>query len=500
MKVTAFHMVDGLATGLYESVAQRLMELVRNGLVASMTSPSKWEPKQARIEISLVSNHPLASKATALVVLDHGRGLTDPDLERYFQWLGTPLSQLRLSNGNGLHHGASQKGMGRLAGLALNENCLNDDAMVKVKHGYYLLTRTSKTGDVRFVPVIPERVEVEGGFNFNRFISPTATELGPLKNIDGSFTAIVIPTPVFKNHNEIYDEIKWFLPRERDKMFQLLIGGKAVQPPPLEEEINISSVNGEYRARLGVTKDGNDGVWLCDADTGLRVASCQKMGSKLLPDPLWFPDLTGDIFAPNLLRHQNTARSTLAKEFTRASNQGWRHLTMFLIREVAPTAKKLIERDVISGKAADTLNELVDLFHDRFGEPDTVRRPKPSSPHEDHPTVRPNRPRPTPKDDSDEEKERRRRYVSIKVRDETFHLYRGQTLHHHVFAQVSSNDQSTIFVNVRGGYQALPDQKSARQEHCLMQVLSAIGRSKFPSDPHLATMYANEVRAQFLKQ
>jgi hypothetical protein len=497
MKVTAFHMVDGLATGLYESVAQRLMELIRNGLVASMVSPEKWEPKRAKIEISLVPNHPLSpNKGTALLVLDHGRGLTDPDLDRYFQWLGTPLSQLKLLNGNGLHHGASQKGMGRLAGLALNENCLAEDAMMKVKHGYYLLTRTGKTGDVRFVNVIPEKVEMQGGFNFERFISPTATEMGPIKGIDGSFTAIVIPTPVFKNHAQIYDEIKWFLPRERDKMFALLIGGKAVQPPPLEGEINLSSVDGRYRARLGVSQDGGDGVWLCDSDTGFRVASCQKMGSKHLPDPLWFPDLAGDIFAPGLLRHQNTARSTLAKEFMKSSNREWQRLQMFLIRDLAPAAKRLIERDMISGKAADTLNELVDLFHERFGEPETTRRPRLNGSHKS--SAGGGGGHQASEKEKAEAEERKRRYVSIKVRDEVYHLYRGQSLHPHIFAQVNPNDRTMIFVNVRGEYQALPEQKVARQEHCLMQVLGAIGRSKFPSDLHQATLYANEVRAQFL--
>ena len=41
MKVTAYHMVDNLATGLYESVGQRLMELIRNSLVASMPNPDR---------------------------------------------------------------------------------------------------------------------------------------------------------------------------------------------------------------------------------------------------------------------------------------------------------------------------------------------------------------------------------------------------------------------------------------------------------------------------
>ena len=251
MKVTAFHMVDNLATGLYESEGQRVMELIRNSLVASMPT-NKWEPKRAKIEVSLVPNHPLSpSKGVALVILDHGCGLTDPALERYFNWLGTPLAQLR-QHQNGSYNGASQKGIGRLAALALNENCLHDDIMTRIKHGYYLLSRTSKSGEVRFVPVIPERAETEQGFETERFISPTSTEMGSLKNIPGSFTSIIIPTPIFQSHGEIYDAVKWLLPREQDKMFDLLIGGKTYGPPPLEMDINITSQDGRYRARLGV--------------------------------------------------------------------------------------------------------------------------------------------------------------------------------------------------------------------------------------------------------
>lgn len=503
MKVTAFHMVDNLATGLYESVGQRLMELIRNSLVASMPNPQAWEPKKARIELSLVSNHPLSpNKSTALVALDHGCGITDPALERYFNWLGTPLSQLRQHN-NGSYGGASQKGIGRLAALALNENCLHDDILTRIKHGYYLLTRTSKTGNVRFVPVIPEKAETEQGFDTDRFISPTSTELGPMKNITGSFTAIVIPTPIFKSHGEIYDAIKWLLPREQDKMFDLVIGGKPVQPPPLEKDINLSSQDGRYRARLGVGNTDSDGVWLCDDETGFRVASCQKLG-RILPDPLWYPDLVGDIFAPGLLRHQNTARSTLAKEFTRKGNKEWQRLLMFLIRDVAPQAKQLIERDSIRGNAAETLDELAEMFNERFGPPDDrpdhedkdrkKRDPKPHEPggHEGGENGG---------EGGEPDPERRyRRHIAIRVRDEVFYLYRGQTLHPYVFAQVSPNNPKMIFVNVRGGYKALPEQKAARREHCFVQVLMAIGTSKFPSDRYQAMLFANEVRGEFLKQ
>lgn len=503
MKVTAYHMVDNLATGLYESVGQRLMELIRNSLVASMPNPDRWEPKKAKIEISIVQNHPLASgKGPALVVLDHGCGLTDPAVERYFNWLGTPLGQLQ-KNANGSFNGASQKGIGRLAALALNERCLDEDIMVRIKHGYYLFSRTSKSGNVRFVPVIPERAETEQGFETERFISPSSTEMGTLKDVSGSFTGIVIPTPIFKNHADLYDEIKWLLPREQDKMFNLSIGGKAVLPPPLEKDINISSQDGHYRARLGVGNAESDGVWLCDEETGFRVASCQKLG-RLLPDPLWYPDLVGDIFAPGLLSHQNTARSTLAKEFTRKGNKQWTKLLMFLISQVAPAAKQIIERDAIQGNAAETLDELVEIFNERFGQPEEdVLENVPREPAE-----KPEKPSaPTPKPETEAagaegtkpSREPYRRYLSIKIHEETFYLYRGQSLHPFIFAQVNPSNKKLVQVNVRGGYKALPSTKEARREHCLMQILEAIGKSKFSDRPNEAMLFANKVRSEFIK-
>lgn len=493
-------MVDNLASGLYSDRGQCLAELIRNSLVASMPDGKQWQPRGVKVELTLVPNHPLCpNKENALVILDYGHGLTDPALDRYFNWLGTPLAELKNTvNGNG----ASQKGIGRLAALALNKNCLHEDILIRIKHGYYLLTRTGQTGDVRFVPVIPEKAEAEHGFETNRFIAPNSTEMGHLKNMRGSFTAIVIPTPVFANHTEIYEAVKWFLPREHDKMFRLVIGEKEVMPPPLEKAVNVTSTDGHLRARLGVGTTESHGAWLCDEATGLRVASCQQLG-RLLPEPLWFPDLVGDIFAPNLLRYQNTARNTLNKEFMRKGNKEWQSLLMFLISHVAPAAKQLIERDAIRGDAAQTLDELVEMFNECFGPPEEVETKdvlkKPPVPRP--PAVPPVCPPPVPPPTGDKKPEDKyKRFVSIKLRDETYNLYRGQTLHPHVFAQVSPKNPKLIFVNVRNGYKSLPETKAARREHCLLQILSAIGQSKYPSDPYQSMLFANEMRSEFLKK
>ncbi len=499
MKVTAFHMVDNLATGLYESVGQRLMELVRNSVVASMANPNVWEPKRAKIELSLVPNHPLSpSKSPALVVLGP-RLRPDRSSARALLQLArhtaepAPQSRERIVRRR-IPEGHRPTGGARSQRELPARRC-HDPHQERLLPAHPHVEDGQRPLRARH----PREGRDGAGLRHRALHLSDIHRNGLLKNLQGPFTAIVIPTPIFKSHAEIYEAIKWLLPREQDKMFDLTIGGKAMQPPPLEKEINLSSTDGRYRARLAAGNTDSDGIWLCDDETGFRVASCQKLG-RLLPDPLWYPDLVGDIFAPGLLRHQNTARSTLAKEFTRKGNKEWQRLLMFLIRDVASQAKQLIERDSINGSAAETLDELAELFNERFGliiddgdkggEPRKPRDPKPAEPGG--------------KDDGGEKGEpdperQYRRHIAIRVRDEVFYLYRGQTLHPYVFAQVSPNNPKMIFVNVRGGYKALPDQKVARREHCFVQVLMAIGASKFPSDRYQAMMFANEVRGEFLK-
>lgn len=497
LRVTAFHMVDNLSSGLYNDPGQCLTELFRNSLLAMMKNFGVWQPEGACIEVNLESGHPLCKRKGDLVlsIVDHGCGLTEPALERYFNWLGTPLHDLaKTAQGNG----ASQKGIGRLAALALNRNCLEGEITDRVRNGFYLFTRTSNTGKVRFVQVIPEKVESEQGFNTDVFIEPTSTEMGSLKGITGTFTAIVIPTPVFSSASEIIEAVKWHLPRERDKMFSLTINGKPCVPPGLEEKVTVTSTDGNFRAYLGLGDSTSDGAWLCDEATGFRVASCQQIG-RLLPEPLWYPDLKGDIFAPGLLKYQNTSRSTLARDYFRKGNKQWSVLQMFLIGQVVPKAKQLMDQDLISGHASDTLDELVDMFKEHFGPPDDVGFI--NDPINRSPRKVPKNPR-GPVEPGTERKPRgdgTQRYVSIKVRDETYHLYRGQSLHPFVFAQLNPSNSQMVYVNIRGGYQALPQSKAARREHCLMQVLQAIGQSKFPLDQSQASRFANEIRAEFVK-
>ncbi len=365
MQVSADLVVTQLAGGLYRHPGRRFAEVMRNGVDASMVNPEIWEPKRAKIEVFLVKDHPLATDGEpVLIILNHGRGFTLRDFDGYFKNLGK-TDDLLSENENGLFFG---KGMGRLAAFAMNRKCMQGGRRDRSRHGYTLLTRVGKDGDVRCIPITAHACTEGDGVEVDGTIGPHSPKMKPFKGIEGSFTAIIIPTPIFQSYAQIYEAVKWYLPREQDKMFDLRFGGQSVQPPPLEDAINRSSADGQFRARLGVTEEANDGVWLCDSVTGFRVAKARDLGPRLIPEPFWYPEVVGDLFGRNFLRYQDTERESLLSDFTTRDNPDWRDFQKFLL-SVAPDARKLIERDAISGDAAQLLDEVVGFINERYGPP-----------------------------------------------------------------------------------------------------------------------------------
>ncbi|MDE1875033.1 MAG: hypothetical protein KGI79_01105 [Patescibacteria group bacterium] len=65
------------------------------------------------------------------------------------------------------------------------------------------------------------------------------------------------------------------------------------------------------------------------------------------------------------------------------------------------------------------------------------------------------------------------------------------------FAKANPVDSSVIMLNVNGSYEAMPDSKQAEREHCLMQILNAIGLSEKNGVVHEAVNFANEIRSEF---
>ncbi len=486
LRVSMQMYIENLSVTLY-SYGQALMELIRNGVVACQPDEKSWDPRLAKIEIMFTKRLQFTG-GPAIGVIDHGCGMTEPRLDRYFGWLGTPEDEVH-DYENGQNAGASQKGMGRLSPFKLNKLCRRSNKKAG-DEGYYLFSRSEPTGNIRLIHVTPRLLSLEEGIEDENFVSPDSTEAAFLKGIKGTFTAIIIPNPVFQSEEDILDHIKYLLPREQDKMFDITINGKKIVPPPLWDDVNETGGGGKFRARIGSGNKAGDGIWLCDAATGLRVASCVKLG-RLLPEVLGFPDLGGDIFAPNVLGHQNPARDSLSNEYTIDSNPEWQELKMFLAHQVAPKVNELVERDPLDGNVVDILNDLVNLFEETFGPPERekVITPGPG------PGPGPG-PKPTPEPKTPTSK----RGATVKIRDKVWRLHYNQPLGKFQFAIPSSMQQDQILVNVRGEYLSMPTPPQAALEHCLMQILEAIGEKEAFGMAHEARKFANEVRFDFLKK
>jgi hypothetical protein len=491
MKLAASLIVDVLAGGLYQDYGQCLNELLRNAEVASMKN-GKWEPANVSIEIMLVPNHPLCKEkgGLTLIVLDHGSGLTPDALSRYFEWVGRPISVLEKEL-HGRFGGASQKMVGRFATFALSKFCANrKDLREAIRHGFFVQSRTESWGRVRSVEVIPERIELDGGVNVDRFIDPFTDALGPLKNIKGSFTAIVIPSPVFTSGDEIYEAVKWYLPRGADKMYKLSIDGKRVSAPPLVEAHTATSLDGQFRAHLAPASGGSGGLWLCDAETGYRVANCQKL-AHVLPDPLGSSSLSGDIFAPGLLAHQNTERSTLHPSYTKKGNKPWEQLLMFLIREVVPAAKAMVDAGAGSGDANRALSDVLSLFNERYAPKKEEKREGSGNSGSGGGGFHTRGENAERENGSGGERMR-----TLHIRNETFRINTGRTLGAFVFAQVDPNDGKSVLVNVGGAYKGMPTRRAEQLEHVMLQIVFAIGANKNRNSPLQAMKYAAEVLSE----
>lgn len=360
-KITAAHLIRNLASDLYKDAGACLWELIRNGCVACMPQ-GRWDPKAVRIDVDLVPDHPLSPRGLALIILDHGTGFTAPRVEE-FCMVGPAL------NAATSHSGAADKKQGRFAGLSLNEKTATDP-----NEGFYILTRTSGDGKVTFVPMIPAKIEQDQGVQ-PKEIDSNAAEMGPLKGIKGSFTAIVIPNSEFKTNEEIRKAIQWYLPRKKDLMIDLRIGGKRVNAPslaskaiyvPSTPEIRIEAYMDRFE---GKDPEQNAGLWFADAETGLRVAFCPHFGAAL-PYPLYTHKLIGDIFVPDLLKNQDAARAALKSSFLKS--EAWRNVLRYLALHIAPLAKDLLgdEDEFRSSNSTDKLVfQLADLCKNIYGEP-----------------------------------------------------------------------------------------------------------------------------------
>ncbi|OGL66955.1 hypothetical protein A2856_00445 [Candidatus Uhrbacteria bacterium RIFCSPHIGHO2_01_FULL_63_20] len=504
--ITAYMLMENLANKLYDCPGACLWEVVRNGVCACMPGDA-WIPNKARVEVLLARDHPMNPGGSTLVVLDHGSGFTQKSLEL---WCNIGQSLEDMQGGAGSHAGASQKRIGRFAALALNRRCAEHR---DPNAGFHIFTRTTPKGRVRRIGMIPAEIEKDQGIRLTE-IDGDAPELGSLRGHVGSFTAVVIPEPVFETVDEIRAELAWFLPRKQDRTFNITVGGSPLPAPPLSDKVTHVQEDGgaieAYLDRFDTSERTSGGIWLCDAETGLRVAHAPRLHS-CLPSILCRHDLTGDIFIPGLLANQDTSRSSLTKEFVRSD--AWKKAFLYLTAHVVPKAASLLDDTEVDTSPIDKLvRDIADQSLKIYGKPDPIPGPPwewivppppppnpPGPPRGKLPGGKP----PSGSDEEDEDEEDdpppgpEPKIRRIKIGDKTYVLARLR-LSELIWAEVDQVNPAVILIN-SGTYAAMPKEARAQGEHFLLMLLSAVARGEHPDDSLAAAEFVASHRRNFLR-
>ncbi len=492
LRPTAQLIIQHLSGGLYENEGRCLMELIRNGLVSAMPN-GKWTPGVGRVEVSL-EDHSL-TEGRALVVFDFGRGFTEENLTR-FCWLGRPLEEA-LRNPRGTHGGASQKGIGRLAAFALNWKVFLEQ---NTETGFFVLTRTKEAHSVRLIRMIPAEIERRGTIPQEMISSSDERRLGRFSKITGSFSAILIPHPVFGSHDEIRDSIQWLIPRKKDQMFDLRVGGNTLVPPPLETRVHLASSDKRIEVHVSAETEPNreSGIWFTDADTGFRVVQASRLGVVHVPQPFWSNELRGDIFVPNLMSNLDSARGRPTQQYLASAE--WRKVKAYL-HSARESVEVLVEKNRLfagSTKVGTSLQNIVDAFARAFGASQiredefgafpgsdvSVLTPQPKVPK----VTPPIRPTNTPEDSSGgtttpherkvHPKKPKRMAAPVRIGEDDFILV-PKLMDPCIFAELLE-DSNQILINSRG-YEGMPSVAAARDEHILNAILTAAASKQVQS-------------------
>lgn len=375
--VTAGLIMNLLSKGLYSDNGRMLMELVRNSVVAA--SLRGWKPSAAHVELWLERGHPLNPMGKVLTVFDKGSGITEIGWARYMR-LGQDIAEM-LGGKNGSHGGAAQMCIGRLAAGALNAAMVGGDA----SQGWTVITRSETTGILKLT-LTPKLIEQKA------LQLEETTDQDPLLGryvgkLPETFTLILIPNPVFETDAEMSAAINGYLPRGKDKMFPLWIGGKMEPPPPLAStRIDMALadkrpealVTGYALARVEEGESGfkdskkkvnsEGGVWLTDADTGIRITKFSALGT-FSPEFLNSHSLEGDVFVRRVLENQNTARDGLRNGYAKTNE--WKVAVRECAAYVCPVARDLLGHDEIFSDSDQTslIRDVADVFAQVYGEP-----------------------------------------------------------------------------------------------------------------------------------
>ncbi len=360
LKMHPMLLIELLGRDLYDDLASLIWELIRNALVACMADPDKWTPKSTKVETRVIKGHPLCRDSRALIVLDYGCGFTKNNIERFHE-LGNRLSR----ESAGSNAGASQKRLGRLALFPLSASYRGDVVDAPI----FLFTRTTPTGNVTMVTLSAQSMS-EGRIDA-KSIKPSASELGPFVGIKGTFSMFVIPNTVVESNEELYDALKWRIPRNPSMNVNLTVNDVRVEPPALPKHaFNVGSGIMAYLDKNSDASSAEAGIWLCDAETGLRCSQATKLNTTHLPYPLNSPLLKGDIFIPGILRQQDTSRGNLSSSYLRS--KAWKDTVDQLRLQLVSHATKLLG-DADEFKPRDPVNkcwqDLIKTCNDAFGMP-----------------------------------------------------------------------------------------------------------------------------------
>jgi len=493
-QMTPSLLCETLGPKLYRNKAACLYEIWRNASEASMADSAEWDPTKAQVEIWLIYNHPLAPKCWALVIKDNGCGFTDPRIKEFCQ-IGPrkTVGKRRVVR----HGGGSQNRIGKFALFGLNKHT-RDGAE---DEGFYILTRTSSAGSVSMVEITPRKVVENTAVP--REIGPDATELERYKNLKGSFSLIVVPNSVFTTVDEVRETLKWRLPRKQNLAIKTFVNGELLVAPPLA---NIKIEAGPIEAHLGRPKVAHrgEGIWLCDAKSGLRCALASKLD---VPYPFGRPDIIGDIFVditPGLLAHQDTARGSLDDRFLNDEDGSheWANICTILETKIAPEARKILgDDDVIDpdNPHHKILYEFADMFRSCWGEarasggdltePDPNKpKPPPKPPNPPPPPPPPGPPGPPPPPGPGKG---RIRGIGIKIGSEEYYFQVIPSLDPLIYAEIGVKGRA-ICINPK--YAVSLSIKAADAEHKLERILDAVARYHSPSDTEAAHKQATQLR------
>lgn len=504
IRITAHFIFSTISRSLYGDPFACLMEIIRNGLCACMPGDS-WIPGKGDISIDFYDNHPLTNRRS-LIVLDRGHGFNKRSLKRISS-LG-PTMEDQEENPDGKFEGASQKNIGRFAAFG----CMKSSGSKKpdYKKGFYILTRSTQSGPIKLISMVPAWMEERQATPIDE-ISLDDKRLGDFANIKGTFTAVVIPDPVFSSPDEIIEGLKWRLPRKQAQMFKLTVGGVGVKPPPLAGRVHFVSGNGDIEVHADVEPDphSDTGIWLTDSATGFRIALASKLGRAYIPYPFCSNGLTGDIFVKDLLKMQTSSREGLHGDYLRSDE--WSKVKAILFANRSSVEALLGGNKSSESPGNKEVDDLIaralsafgpaQVIIDKFGtavSPERTKKQGGGVTKDENPTLNNEKPLSTRKKGGGGSGQKPLRSLRLGEHDFLLDFMR---LPPNRYAQTVGHRRDidtfiVIYLNDEYGY--LPTRQEARNEHVISAIVFAAACSdqKLAEDPFAARAQAAEWHAK----